>query len=72
MIKLTKEQHRALKNLYDRSPPQVQPIEHATPSTITYRVFRKRVCPVFGGDGAVIVPWCGMWVGIEPDGYTHT
>ena len=22
--------------------------------------------------GCVIVRWCGMTVGIEPDGYTHT
>jgi hypothetical protein len=20
----------------------------------------------------VMVPWCGMWLGIEPDGYTHS
>jgi len=23
-------------------------------------------------DGCVMVPWCGMTVGIERDGYTHT
>lgn len=22
--------------------------------------------------GALMVPWCGMWLGIEPDGYTHS
>lgn len=22
--------------------------------------------------GCVMLPWCGMWVGIEKDGYTHT
>lgn len=21
---------------------------------------------------AVMVPWCGMWCGIEKDGYSHT
>jgi hypothetical protein len=41
-------------------------------TTLTYRQFRKQVCPVFGGGGCVIVPWCGMWLGIEPDGYTHS
>jgi hypothetical protein len=25
-----------------------------------------------GCDGAVAVPWCGMWLCIERDGYTHT
>ena len=23
-------------------------------------------------DGAVTVPWCGMWLCIERDGYTHS
>jgi len=22
--------------------------------------------------GCVMVPWCGMWLGIEPDGHTHS
>ena len=22
--------------------------------------------------GALMVPWCGMWLGIETDGYTHS
>jgi len=25
-----------------------------------------------GCDGAVTVPWCGMWLCIERDGYTHS
>ena len=20
----------------------------------------------------LMIPWCGMWLGIEPDGYTHS
>lgn len=28
--------------------------------------------PYIGGDGAILVPWCGVWLGIEPDGYAHT
>ena len=28
--------------------------------------------PVLAGDGAVALPWCGMWLCIEPDGYTHS
>jgi len=38
----------------------------------TYRTFRKSVQPTFGCDGAVVVPWCGMWLVIERDGYTHS
>ena len=37
---------------------------------LTYRQFRRTVEPTF--DGAVMVPWCGMWLGIETDGYTHS
>ena len=22
--------------------------------------------------GCIMVPWLGMWLGIEPDGYTHS
>lgn len=28
--------------------------------------------PTFGCDGAITVPWCGMWLCIETDGYCHT
>lgn len=23
-------------------------------------------------DTCIMVPWCGMWLGIETDGYTHS
>jgi hypothetical protein len=39
---------------------------------MTYREFRKKVTPTFGCDGAVTVPWCGFWLCIERDGYTHS
>jgi hypothetical protein len=41
------------------------------PLTITYREFRKRV---FNGSGCVMLQPTGegMWLGIEPDGYTHS
>lgn len=39
--------------------------------SIQYRRFRKTVQPFFGGD-CVMVPWAGMWLGIEKDGYTHS
>lgn len=37
-----------------------------------FEVFKNSVTPVIGGDGAVAVPWCGMDVCIEKDGYPHT
>jgi hypothetical protein len=39
---------------------------------IGYREFRKLAQPTFGCDGAIAVPWCGMWLAIERDGYVHS
>jgi hypothetical protein len=36
---------------------------------MTYRQFRKLAVASFD---CVMVPWCGMWLGIEKDGYTHS
>lgn len=36
-----------------------------------WRKFRKTVQPFFG-DSCVMVPYAGMWLGIETDGYTHS
>lgn len=74
MVQLTKEQRKALKRVFDRGP-----IEHTVVVgtvtriyTTTYREFRKTVQPMFGGDKCVLVHWRNMWLGIEPDGHTHS
>jgi hypothetical protein len=36
-----------------------------------YRRFRKKVQPAFG-DTCIMLPWKGVWLGIETDGYTHS
>jgi hypothetical protein len=61
MTRITKDQARALKRTYDRSPME-----------ISYLAFRRGVLPTWGCDNAVIVKWCGMWLCIERDGYTHS
>jgi hypothetical protein len=38
---------------------------------LTYRQFRATVRAESYGP-ALMVQWCGMWLGIEPDGYTHS
>ena len=38
----------------------------------SYLAFRRTVELGLCMDGAVIVPWNGMWLAIETDGYTHT
>jgi hypothetical protein len=58
MVFLTREQRKAVLRLYRRDP-----------QGLTYRAFRRTVC---SGLGWASVAWCGMYVGIEPDGYTHT
>lgn len=39
---------------------------------MTYCRFRKTIAPTWRMDGAIILPWCGMWLAIEQDGYTHS
>lgn len=58
MMKLSKAQRAALLRVYQRDP-----------QGLDYRAFRRTVAP---GPGCIMVPWCGMWLGIEPDGYTHS
>lgn len=60
MIALTKQQRKALYNLWYRLGYNV---------AVPYRKFRRTVQP---GPGCVMVPFGNMWLGIEPDGYTHS
>lgn len=63
MFVLTKAQRRAVFDLFRRS----------SDGSKSYRDFRRRVRPMLASHGAICVPaWCGMLVGIEPDGYMHT
>lgn len=64
MVKTTRQQRIALWKLWARTHPS-----HDMP---TYRQFRKTVVGYLGDPDCIMVPWCGMWVGIEADGYTHT
>jgi hypothetical protein len=61
MINLTKAQRKAVKAKYDRN-------SDGAPS---YKEFRKRVAPIMFLD-AVCLGWCGMFLAIETDGYTHS
>ena len=61
MVRTTRKQREAIARLWART-------EERPP----YRRFRRAVSGTFGMDGAVVVPWCGMFVAIERDGYSHT
>ena len=57
-MRITKEQQQAIhrKWLQDHNG-------------MTYREFRRTVQQ---GYDCLMVKWCGMWLGIETDGYTHS
>ena len=62
---ITKEQRTALKRIYDRDQNSDQPTWN------NYREFRRTV-QYASYDSCIMVPWSGMWLGIEKDGYTHS
>jgi hypothetical protein len=74
MTRTTRKQREALKRIYDRAPIFHEEIVNHVSLKVrsTYRQFRRLVQPTFGCDGAVVAPWCGMWLCIETDGYTHS
>ena len=57
-MKITTDQKQAIKRIYDRQP-----------LGISYLQFRRTVQR---GYNCLMVEWCGMWLGIESDGYTHS
>ena len=61
---LTKPQRQALKRVWLRTcgPGYL--------GTLRYREFRR--LNVQPGPGCIMVQFCNMWLGIEPDGYTHS
>lgn len=63
MIKTTRAQREALFRVFQRDYPTL------APKSVSYRTFRKTVLP---GPGCIMIHWAGMWLGIEPDGYTHS
>lgn len=55
---LTRAQREALLRVWRRNN-----------QCLNYMDFRRTVKQ---GPDCVMVYWCGMWLGIEPDGYTHS
>ena len=59
MTKLTKQQKLAFYRIYSRDWNK----------PYNYLAFRRTVQQGFD---CIMVPYCGMWLGIEKDGYTHS
>jgi hypothetical protein len=85
MVRTTRAQREALFKVFQRDFPNwVSPGKRrkwvvgaysgkvVQVPTTQWRRFRKTVRPLFGDDGCVMLPWHGMWLGIEKDGYTHS
>ena len=65
MVKTTRPQREALHRVYVRIVQAQKP----SAKLISYRQFRSTVQP---GSCCIMVPFAGMWLGIEHDGYTHS
>ncbi len=61
MFPITREQRRAIYLKWRQAD-----------QGLSYRAFRMSAIPVVAADGAIALPWCGMWLCIEADGYTHS
>lgn len=61
MINITEQQRAALQRAWQRDGQGRD-----------FADFIASAQSTFGMDGAVVVQWCGMWLAIEADGYTHS
>ena len=57
----TEAQVRALRELFDRSPD-------GSPNLASFEARAQKALM----DSCLMIQWCGLWVGIETDGYTHS
>ena len=79
-MNLTPQQHDALKKIHARGPLVwdsanrflVTPPDNFTGTPLTVESLEEALRPMMCGDGCALLPWQGMWLGIEPDGYTHS
>ena len=62
MVHLTKEQQLTLLRKWHESKDE----------RYSFLKFRRMVLPTIGCNDAVTVPWCGMLLCIETNGYCHT
>jgi hypothetical protein len=81
-MKTTRKQREAIKRVYDRCRISIRMVDadgygyrpeaaRSFPGErkASYRDFRKIIQT---GHDCLMVKWCGMWLGIESDGYTHS
>jgi hypothetical protein len=75
MVKTTRAQREAVFKVFCRDQPyhEFGGMKYSGLNLIRrrrdYRQFRAKLQ---SGYGYVMLPWAGMWLGIETDGYTHS
>ena len=70
MRRVTRDQRLALMRVFLRKDPKPDHPINQREWFRRYRKFRRTAFVIFGD--CVIVPWAGMVLGIEADGYTHS
>lgn len=65
----TRPQRQALLRVYRRIVAYPSNLTQQEYMAFTYRKFRRTVRP---GPGCIMVPFAGMWLGVEVDGYVHS
>jgi hypothetical protein len=70
MKRLTKQQKAALMRVFQRNDPKPDHPINRREWFRRYRKFRRTAFVAFGD--CLMVPWAGMTLGIEADGYTHS
>ena len=70
ITRLTRLQREALRAIFLQNG--VTRVGRRYDTNQTYREFRRTVSTYPDGTGCIMVPWCGMFVGIEVDGHTHS
>ena len=62
-LQITADQLRSLRRKYEQSPD----------GTNSFEEFLTRIrSGGVGSDSYLLLYWCGMWLGVEADGYTHS
>lgn len=74
MVRTTRKQREAIALVVDRTLPRkaIQTQREAHEWLDAYRARRESAQPTIGMDGAIVMPWAGMWLAIETDGHTHS
>jgi len=66
-VQLTQQQKEALERKWLQGQH-----EHGSTRGVSLEEFVATVYQPAYADGSIMVEWCGMTLGIEPDGYTHS